>query len=910
MKSNKSLDFPYWFNRLGRRSCLPLFAATALFGLASPASAQHYQISGLWFANTNAVSSTNHIATGDVNRGLAYSAVSNQVYVCNKGVTGSGSTPAIDVLDGGTGIYLGSAVMTGVASGTFLLDQVGVADDGVIYSMNLQQTVSSGMKVYQWTNWQAAPYVSFSGDPSDGTLARRMGDNFVVGGSGTSTVLLAPMTTSSGTQATTNVVLFSTLNGSDFTPTVLNITNIAIPPSGNNGPAIAVCFYTNNTFLFKQGGTSIYLVQYPANFASLTSPVNALAIATNTTFSANGNVGQTVINYSPAGNLLAVLGPIPNSAPATTPVNLYSANPVTSLSSVGSTNSAHNNGNGNFVGVAALGGTGKTNLLFTLDCNNGVHGWGLSYVPAPVAPTITTPPVGGTFYTNYGPYTFSVSGAGSLPLVYYWQFNSVSNAATASTIFVATNISTFTISNVTTAASGWYDVIVSNTAGFTNSPPTQLNITTPLASVYVTNLWSLAADNSEPYLDTGYNTRGLAFDPVTMNVLLAEHSGDNIYALNATNGQLNFLLTGPTTGLPSGSLFEVGQVGVADDGVVYVCNVSSYNPDSDTASPGSTDFSITGFYSVENYTNADGSLNTTNLFSAFTGDPGAFMPGNPGVSSQDRWGDSMAVRGGGTNTEILLGSYVTISSGGVNEFGTGYGTNVAILTTQDGMTFTPTTITVTNAPDGFAYLGVAWGQGNTFWAKSPGYDLREIQYDTNSGFGWVVLDFATTASSGSLSSVCGIGLDVSNNILAGVNVGDAPNDLELFQIPTLGFPPQAYYQAFFPAYNANINGNAATTVKFPYIFSLDANNGIIALKYSIPLLPFGIVNTRTSNEQIFTWQSIIGHTYQLEATNTLSVGTNDWPHVGPAILAPSSGTLSYTNSSFSGKALFYRVKAQ
>ena len=99
-------------------------------------------------------------------------------------------------------------------------------------------------------------------------------------------------------------------------------------------------------------------------------------------------------------------------------------------------------------------------------------------------------------------------------------------------------------------------------------------------------------------------------------------------------------------------------------------------------------------------------------------------------------------------------------------------------------------------------------------------------------------------------------------------------------------------------------------MKFPYIFSLDSNNGIIALKYSIPLLPFGILNTLTNNQQIFTWQTIIGHTYQLEATNSLPGGTNDWPHVGPAIYAPASGTLSYTNTSFGGPALFYRVQAK
>jgi len=895
MKHQKTSNPCRRFNCLNPRAILTVLATCAFFGLATLAGAQQYTISGNWFVTNNVVSSTNHITAGDVNRGLAYSAISNQVYVCNKG------TPAIDVLDAATGNYLGSAVTTGVAGGTFLLDQVAVADDGIIYGANLSTGVgSSPFKIYQWTNWNTAPYLSFSGDPSGGTLTSlRMGDNLVVQGSGTGTVLLAPMTSS--TRATTNVVLFSTTDGMNFTPTVLNITNLPVPSSGNNGPAIAVSFYTNNTFLFKQNGAALYLVQYPANFASLASPVNAAAIATNAFFAASGNVGQTVLNYSPAGSLLAAVGPIPNSAPSTTLVNLYSGNPMSGINiSVGSANSPHANANGNFAGGVALGGNGKTNFLFTLDCNNGVRGWGLAFVAAPVAPTIGSQPVGNNVYTNYGPYAFTISAAGSVPLTYYWQYNSVSNQATATTFLVTSN-SFYTISNLTTAASGWYDCIVSNVAGTTNSDVVQLTVSTPLASAYVTSLWSLAADNSQPYLDTGYNTRGLAFDPNTMSVLVAEHNAAQIYALNATNGQLKFEITGPTTGLPAGSIFPLGQVGVADDGIAYCCNVSSYQPGQQT---GLNDFTIVRFDSIADYNGP----NPPNVSLAFVGDPGAYSPvDHPGTSSQDRWGDSMAVRGAGPGTQILLGSYETQ---GANLYGTGSGTNVAILTTTDGLNFTATTITVTNAPDGFAYLGVAWGVGNTFWAKSPGYDLREVEYDLNSGYGNVILSFATTASAGSLSSVCGIGLDVSNNILAGVNVGDVPNDLELFQIPTLGFPPESYYQAFFPAYNANINGNAATTIKYPYIFSLDANNGIIGLKYSIPLLPFGIVSSYANSRQILTWQTIIGHTYQLEATNALAGGTNDWPHVGPAISAPSLGTLSYTNSSFGGPALFYRVIAQ
>ena len=752
--------------------------------------------------------------------------------------------------------------------------------------------------------------MAFSGDPIGGAISgKRMGDNIAIQGAGTGTIVLVPVET--GTQATTNVVLFSTTDGVTFTPKLLNIGGMAAPPSGNNGPQIAVTFYTNNTFLYKQGGTAIYLVQFPTNFASLAAPVQATVIDTNTTFSASGNVGQTAINFSPAGNLLAVNGPIPNSATTTTPINLYIANPITGASSsVGSTNSLHFSANGNFVGGVALGGQGKTNLLFTLDCNNGVHGWGLTFVPAPVAPIVPNPLAGGTVFTNLGSFTFNVTASGSAPLFYYWQYNTISNAATAQTVQITTNLGTFTVSPLTVATSGWYSVIVSNAAGTTNLPPVQLTVVAPLSNPSVKELWHLAADNSQAYLDTSYNTRGLAFDPSTMTVLVAEHSSANIFALNATNGQLMYTLTTPSTGLPLGSIFPLGQVVVADDGVLYCCNVSSYNPTSDTADsnpgPGNTDFSITRFSAISD----PNGPNPYTLAPAFTGDPGSFSPGNLGVSSQDRWGDSMAVRGSGVNTQILLGSYEPIGSPGNYQFGTGPGTNVAILTTQDGTTFTPTTIAVTNAPAGFSYLGVAWGVSNTFWAKSPGYNLRQVQYDLSTGIGTVIQSFATTAGAGSLNGLCGIGLDNSNNILAGVEIDDTPNDLELFQIPSLGFPPQAYYQDFFPTNNPNINGNAATTIKYPYIFSLDANNGILGLQYSIPLIPFGIAMTNTSGSLVLTWQTVIGHTYQLQSAGVLA-GTNTvWSPVGSPVAVQASGVLSYTNSAIKTGSLYYRVKSQ
>lgn len=870
-----------------------LAAWGVIFASAPLAGAQSYTLTRLW----SVTNGTANLVNDGNNRGLAYNGLSNQVYVAGR----TSAAKAISVIDAGSG----AVIANNFPNISVLPYNVGVADDGVIYGVPLANGVgSANLNIYSWTNWNALQRPAYAQAAGDATSlaavqGQRVGDSFAIYGAGINTLILLPINTATSVHSSTNMLLFSTADGQTFAPTVISVSGLPAPFS-DAGPEHGVAFIDNTHFLFRPGtGSSTYLVQFPANFASLTSPVPATVIATNNILVA-GSSGVCLLSYSPAGKLLANYGPL-TSTGTSVPLALFDVSSFPAGNILGVTNTPHGNANPNLTGGLALGGAGKTNALYALDSNNQLFGFSLNYSPQGFAPLITGEPVGNSLYTNFGSYAFAVTAVGTAPLTYFWQFNSASNQTTAATVLVTSN-NFYAISNLTVAASGWYDVIVSNLAGTATSAPVQLTVSTPLVSAYVSNLWHLAADNSAPYLDTNYNTRGLAFDPLTMSVLVAEHSAAQIYALNATNGQFKFAITTPLTGLPNGSLFPLGQVGVADDGVVYACNVSSYQPGQQNV-PG-YDFSITRFDSVVSATNADGSLNPANTFeAAFTGDPGAYSP-NGDPSSLDRWGDSMAVRGAGTGTQILLGTYLTV---GANLYGSGPGTNVAVLTTIDGVDFTPTTIAVTNAPDGFSYLGVAWGAGNTFWAKSPGFDLYQVEFDLNTGFGRVIQAFSATAGAGSLSQVCGIGLDVSNNILAGVNLSDAPNDLELFQIPSLGSPPQSYFQSFFPADNQNINGNAATTVKFPYIFSLDANNGIIGLQYSIPLPPFAILCSHINNSDVLTWPATMGHTYQLQSSSSLAGG---WKNVGPPTAVSASAALSFTNNALAGPALFYRVVAR
>jgi hypothetical protein len=260
--------------------------------------------------------------------------------------------PAIDVFDGAAGTFIGTMDCSNLSVGTFRLDQIGVADDGAIYGANLSTSVgSTTFKIYRWSAWtDTNPATCFVGDPTSGNFSGgRMGDTLALRGAGTNTLILAEV--GSGTTPTTNIVLFSTVDGTNFTPTLLQISGLP-GLTGGNGPAFGYAFYTNNTFIFKANGSSAYLVQYPANFASLTSPVAATVLATNS-FSGN----NVLISFNPAAGLLGAVGPMLNSGPALLPLTLYSLPTFAGLATLASTNTPHTNGNGNFVGGAALGGS-------------------------------------------------------------------------------------------------------------------------------------------------------------------------------------------------------------------------------------------------------------------------------------------------------------------------------------------------------------------------------------------------------------------------------------------------------------------------------------------------------------------------------------------------------------------------
>lgn len=409
----------------------PLLAACSLAASCFQANAQTYYLTNNIWALPGAIQ---NLDTANDNRGMCYYAPSNMVIVNNK------STHLIETYDGTLGTSNGFVNNSGLSGGTFTLNKIGSSSDGVLYGASLTTSIAAGTyKLYQWTDISMAPNVAYSSASGDALVAnlsgKRVGDTWAITGGGTNTMILACINTLN------EYVLLSTVDAVNFTPTVLTVP--AGLPTPGSGVQVGIAFYTNNTFMINPnasgGSGDLYLVQFPTNFASLTSPVTATVLATDT-----GVGGDWLdLSYNAAAGLLAT------HANATTAITLYSlpANNFAAIAllATGATSFTTSQSiNGNETGDVALGGAALTNAIYTLETSAGLQATAINFIAAPVPPTISAPPVGATTYTNAGSFTFSVSATGTQPLSYLWQYNTVSNQATASDVPGATN-SSYTI---------------------------------------------------------------------------------------------------------------------------------------------------------------------------------------------------------------------------------------------------------------------------------------------------------------------------------------------------------------------------------------------------------------------------------------------------------------------------------
>jgi len=287
------------------------------------------------------------------------------------------------------------------------------------------------------------------------------------------------------------------------------------------------------------------------------------------------------------------------------------------------------------------------------------------------------------------------------------------------------------------------------------------------------------------FFNNDNNTRGMGYNPVTDHLLVASRSGGtNVHVLDANNGDV--LGTLDMTGV-SGGTFPINKVVVDDEGVIYVSNLT-------VAGTG---------YKV--YRWADESAVPT---LAFEGD----LTG--------RAGDAMGIYGSGTET-------VLYASGASS-------TQVAVLRTTDGLTFTagtPVTVGAGQANGGISAVEDTSIAINSAWGEIYHIDVVTDTYLDTVGGDLIPSYFGNIRY---LRTANGAELLITNT-----NHQDGHRrELEVYRIGDAGIELYASAEIGGLEYgNGNVTGdiwyrlNDDNTVT---IFQMASNNGIASWDMELP----------------------------------------------------------------------------
>ncbi len=791
-------------------------------------------------------------------RGIAINPVTTNVLYASRG-TGSNHVSVVSFASGSN--FLASLNALTVSAGTLALEGVRVADDGTVYACNLSGSPTSRFLIFSWPGETPGVTPTVVYDSGSGTSFQwRIGDYMDLRGSGLSTEIVA-VGSGSSANITTNFVIF---RPTDATCTTFTNFSITIPGGVNNLCGAGVAFEGNNNAIWIRQASSQNTRHIVYNPATLTATCDR----TNTV---DQSVCQGLKYYTNNGvQLLATVQASTTSGAAQIArVFQVPTSPTAAFASVLNSN------------IPAVTGSANGNGLGNVDVKNGYFvfgapGHGLSFFNIGFVtnspPAVTISASGSTFVAGFGlSPVFSGAASGSNPLRYQWYFT---DSATFTNPIVGAITNSYTVTNVQTANAGGYFVIVTNLYGKATSSVASITVLPNGGSALATNLWSLVP-GSRPYL-TGAGTdtqRGLGFaatnalgGPSNVLVVVTRSPTNGVLLLDAQTGaDIGNLDISPLLAITPPGTFALNMCGVADDGVVYVANlITSASSDS---------------FAIYSWPAADV---TATMGQAYAGNP----LGAVGVSGAiGRLGDTLAVRGAGPNTQIL-GTFRN-------------GTNAVIFTTQDGVNFNPYILYVTNlvasigGTDPFTGasplgLGCAFGAGNTFWAKSTSYNLRQIGFEvdntgTPTGNAWVMGSYPLPATEAPL------GVDSINGYAALIGVLENPINLPIYDLNTANGPSLTTLvdRELFPANIANGNGTGAVAfdVAGGRIFALSSNSGIDAMIYA-PHLYF----SKYQNGEILSWTGP-------GTLQSASVLPGPWINV--------AATNSYTNTAAS--RMFFRV---
>lgn len=753
------------------------------------------------------------VTSGNNNRGIAISPVSGNILYSST----AGGSNHVSVLDGRTGAYLHSLDANGISGGTLTLVGVRVAEDGAVYAVNLAGAGST-LKVYRWesefdnTNPPVNVYV-YSGSPV------RLGDTIDVRGTSTNTQIIAAGSASSNPG---NQWVLISPDQNDLYLTNNNwVQTFYDYPAGVAAGDLAngISFEGTNDVIYgkKTGSTLLRRIGFSPDPDSRTNWLLQTIDTAQTRL-----VGT---KFYETNGVRLVAGIMYGSGTGTVSpehrARVYDiSNPSTPSLVLDDLLPGPFVANGNGIGAADIVG----NKIAVLEPNNGIAVYNY-YLSSGVSPTITAQPVGSTNILWGGYYSLTVSAGGSSPLGYSWRLN-------GTTIPGATNRA-LSLVNLDYTNAGAYTAVVTNSSGSVTSTPATLGIVASGASGAAQPLWSktpgdlffLTQDNSQ---------RGLAYNPVTKNLILITRSPSNaVVVVNAATGAYIRSLDLTGVGGVIGSTYDVNMVAVADDGAIYVAGLTTGG----------------GGYAIYRWQD---DAATTQPTKVYEGDP-----------LGERIGDALAAAGSGANTVL----YASARNG----------TNVAVFTTFDGSSFTENVVSVTGVPAGFAGLGLFAAATNEFYASSGGMPLTRVAFDLANQTNWVV-----SSTTNGLGNINAFGVDSRSQLLFGIISSQIPQNLALYSMQGSGTNATVRLldQDWFGS--SNVNGNGTGQVAVDTVggraFALNSNNGLLAVRYG-PYLRL----ERAGQGWVMAWA---GNATLVSSTNVL----------GPYVDVPGA-TSPYTHTS-------------
>lgn len=314
-----------------------------------------------WLA-PGASTSPSWLGTDNTVRGLAFNPTTgNLLVVARNALTGNG----VRVLDGQTGTQIGQldngdGIVTG---GTFVVNMIGVSDDGQIYVGNLTtNTSTSPFKLYHWANEGTTPTVAFSGNPA--SSAGRLGDALAVRGSGNDVQVAAGY--SNNPVGFNGYALFT--GGSTLSGTTLGFVGPA-----NGSFRLGITFGAGNTVWGKQ-------TNQPFVGTSFDSGGSVIA---NLNGTSNGEAPITFARI----NGVDVLASIDVNSSVVRLYDITSLNNVSLLASL-TTTSGTLSSNPNGTGALAFGNINGANAtLYAMSTNQGIQAFDVTVVPEPATMT-------------------------------------------------------------------------------------------------------------------------------------------------------------------------------------------------------------------------------------------------------------------------------------------------------------------------------------------------------------------------------------------------------------------------------------------------------------------------------------------------------------------------------------------